>query len=953
MQTAHTKANNFFLNNIGKLMFLKNFSKMFIALLVLSVASVYAKYDLNSTATIPLNKDVKHGTLSNGMQYFIQKNKLPEEHGHFRIVLRAGAINEDDDQNGLAHFTEHMCFNGTKNYPKNKLLDVLQKSGVRFGADVNASTSYDVTLYELPIPLKDEKLVKEAFQILADWAGAVSMEEDDINEEREVIVSEWRQRMSVMGRLQEKHMATQMWGSKYAQRNVIGDTGFLRSFKPEQIRRFYNDWYRPNLMAFVAVGDFDPNKIEAMIKQYFSGLKNPKNERKREIFELPYHDDTKVSIEADKEMPFEMATIVTKLPKFDENTYAGYAKDVRLQVYSLIMNNRLQEIANSPNSPFISAGAGIGGFMGERNAFFGQVRSKNGGIKKAIEGFFTEIARIQQHGFNQAELDRALTDYRAMIEEMKSQSNTTKHSNYVSELTNYFTEGSSAAGVDFDYDFTMQVLDELKLEDLAAFSKDFLTVKNTTIAISLSDKKDASKLTKDEMADLLKTTMSSKVENKEEKVITEPLFSKNITNPGKIVKEEKNDKLGIEMFELSNGAKVIMKKTDFKENEVLFSAHSWGGSSLYSDKDYVSAELAPTMVKESGLSKFSKMDLEKVNTGKIAYTGAFISDYSEGFSGQASTKDLETVFQMLHLYATDIRMDKSGFDNWIEKVTPGLKSKGSTQDDIFRDSVSFILANHHYRTRPFTLSILGEANYNRGMEIFKERFSNAGDFTFYVVGDFDPATVKAYFTKYIGSLPAGNKEKYKDLNFSYPSKASKTIIKKGTDDKAHIRLTIPGNFESTPKNRYVLSAMSDALEIRLIETIREKLGAVYSPGVWVETHKFPKGRFAFNIDIIVAPKTVDQVIKEIENVITKFKAKPDEEAADKVRKADLNGREVNLKTNGYWISSLASRMNNNEPLEGILELDNTIKSTTAKELQAAAKKYLDTKKMIQIIAMPE
>lgn len=934
-------------------MFLKTFSKMFIALLILSVASVYAKYDLNSTAAIPLNKDVKTGVLPNGLKYFILKNKMPQEHGHFRIVLRAGAINEDDDQNGLAHFTEHMCFNGTKNYPKNKLLDVLQKSGVRFGADVNASTSYDVTLYELPIPLKDEKLVKEAFQILADWAGAVTMNEDDINEEREVIVSEWRQRMSVQGRLREKHMPTQWWGSKYAERNVIGDTGFLRTFKPEQIRRFYNDWYRPNLMAFIAVGDFDVNNVEKMIKQYFSGLTNPKNERKREIFELPYHEDTKVSIESDKEMSNENATFITKLPKYDENTYAGYARSIKDQLFSLMLGLRLMEISNAPNPPFLRASGGMTGYLGERNAFYGDVRAKDGKIREAMQAFVAEVARVQQHGFNQSELDMAVTQYRAMIEDAKAKSNTTQHFMYVSELTDYFTDGSSAAGIDFDYDFTMQVLDAVKLDEFQAMSKDYLTVKNTTITISTSTKPEASKLDPADVANLMKTTMIAKIDSKEEKVITEPFFSKEITKPGRIVKEEKNAKLGIETLELSNGAKVILKKTDFKENEVLFSAHSWGGSSLYSDKEYISAELAPNMVNESGLSKFSKIDLDKVNTGKIASAFAYVSDYSEGFSGQASTKDLETLFQMIHLYATDLRMDKAAYDSWVEKVIPSLKSKGTTQDDIFRDSVSFILSNHHYRTRPFTLSILGEANYNRGMEIFKERFSNAGDFTFYLVGDFDPATVKAYFAKYIGSIPAGNKEKYKDLNFSYPSKASKTIIKKGTDDKAHIRLTIPGNFESTPKNRYVLSAMSDAIEIRLIETIREKLGAVYSPGVWVETHKEPKGRYAFNIDIIVAPKTVDQVVKEIVKVIDAFKAKPDEEAADKVRKADLNGREVNLKTNGYWISSLASRMNNNEPLEGILEVDNTIKSTTAKELQAAAKKYLDTKKMIQIIAMPE
>ncbi len=922
-------------------------------MILLSVASLSAKYDLNSTKEIPLNKDIRTGTLSNGMKYFIQKNKLPEGHGHFRIVLNAGSINEDDDQNGLAHFTEHMCFNGTKNYPKNQLLDVLQKSGVRFGADVNASTSYDQTLYELPIPLKDEKLVKESFQILSDWAGAVTMNDDDVNEERGIIISEWRQRMNVFGRLQEAHSPVQFWNSKYAERNVIGDTGLLRNFKPDVIRRFYKDWYRPNLMAFVAVGDFDVDKIEQMTKEYFGVLQNPANERKREIYELPMHPDTKVSIAKDKEMPFEMASVITKLPKHDENTYAGYALTTKRQLFDIVLNNRLQEISNNPNPPFLSAGGGSGDFLGNRNAFYGQIRAKNGGIQKAIEGFVTEVTRIKQHGINQAELDRVITEYKAQIEDMKSKRNTTKHNTYVDELTNYFIDGKSAGGVDFDYDFSMQVLEGVKVEDINALSTNYLTAENTVITINLPEKADASKITNDDILATYKAALDQNLENKEEKTIDIPLFSKNITNPGKITKETKNDKLGIETFELSNGAKVVMKKTDFKDNEILISGHSWGGHSLYSDKDFASASLATSMVGESGLSQFSKTDLDKVLTGKIAGVNAGLSTYSEFFQGKSSTKDLETVFQLMHLYATDTRMDKESYANFVEKVKPGLLSKGSSQDDLFRDSVQYILGNHHFRSQPFTMSLLEQANYEKGMQIFKERFSNLGDFTYFVVGDFEPAVVKEYFAKYIGSIPAGTKETYKDLKTGYPDKASKTIIRKGNDDKGHIRLTFPGSFDSNPKSRYEISAMADALQIRLIETIREKLGATYSPGIWAQTEKTPRGQFACNIDMVVDPKKVDDVVKAVVDLIKEFKSKPDEEATDKVKKADLNELEVNMKNNNYWIAVLSANHRNGESFDNILKNESLIKALTAKDVQAAAKKYLNTDKMIQIISMPE
>ncbi len=932
---------------------LNSFKPIVIAMLLFSVASLSAKYDLNSDKEIPLTKDVRIGTLPNGFKYYIRKNSTPEKHGHFRLVLDAGAIQEDDDQNGLAHFTEHMCFNGTKNYPKNELLDVLQKFGIRFGADVNASTGFDRTMYELPIPVSDEKLVKESFKILADWAGNVTMDAKDIDEERGIIISEWRQRMNVFSRMQEKHYPVMFFNSKYAKRNLIGDTAFLSTFKPEQIRRFYDDWYRPNLMALVAVGDFDVDKIEKLTKEYFGGLKNPKNNRTREKFGLTPHKDTKVSIVSDKEMPFEMATIITKLPKHNENTYQGYALTLKKQIYDVILNYRLQEITNGPNPPFIAAGGGSGDFMGNTNAFFGSIRAKNGGLQKAVEGFLTEVARIKQHGINPAELERAKTEYSAMLEDMLSKKNTTKHDSYVNELTSYFADGKSMGGVDFDYEFIKQILAEVTPEEIAAVGNDYLTAENTVITVNLPEKDDASKLQNSDMLTMYNKTMNTQLAAKVETTIDKPLFNKVITNIGKIENEAKNDKLGTETFELSNGAKVILKKTNFKDNEVLFGAYSWGGNSLYSNEDYFSADLATAMVSESGISEFSKTDFDKVLAGKIVGVNPYINDYFEGFSGQSSTKDLEYLFQIVNLFSSDVRMDKDGYNNFVERIKPQLLSKGQTQDDIYRDSVTFILGNHHFRSQPFTMDFLNKANYDRGMQIFKDRFSNLGDFTYVVVGDFDPATVKQYFAKYIGSVPKGQKENYKDLKTGYPTKASKTMIYKGDDDKAHIRMTMSGNIDATPKNRMLLSAVVDALEIRLIETIREKLSATYSPSLWVQFQNIPTGQYAINIDMVLNPKEVDKVKKAVIDLINSYKSKPDEVATDKVKKALLNERDINLINNNYWMGSLVAKARNNEDPMGIIESDKVINAMTAKDLQATAKKYINTNKIVEILAMPE
>lgn len=930
----------------------KLLTKLVAFLVVVTAMQLSAKHNTASTEKIPLSKDVRTGTLPNGFKYFIKKNAKPDDHAHFRIVLNAGAINEDDDQNGLAHFTEHMCFNGTKNYPKNVLLDVLQKFGIRFGADVNASTGLDITMYELPIPIKDEKLVKESFQILEDWAHQVTMLDDDINGERNIIMSEWRQRNNANGRLRDKHAPVQYFNSKYATRNIIGDTFLLQNFKPEVIRRFYKEWYRPNLMALVAVGDFDVDEIEKMTKEYFGRATNPENARARQEYDVPFHTDLKVSIASDKEMPFEMATIITKLPKRDENSFAGYAESTKRQLIDMMFNERLQEIANKPGAQFISAGAGEGDFQGNKRAYYSSIRSKNGNISKAIEAYLIEAARMKQHGFNEAEFDRAKADMMAYLDNVIAQKGTTKHEAYVDELTEYFMGSTSMGGVDFDYEFSKQVVEEVQLSELNAMTAPYLTPENTVITINLPEKDDASKLKEKALLSMFKRTMNEAVEAKVEEKITKPLFSKDVT-PGKIVKSDKNDKLGIETLVLSNGAKVVLKKTDFKENQIMFGAYSWGGTSLYSDKDFFSADLATAMITEGGVGEFNKTDLGKVLTGKTAGVSPILDDYYEGFQGGCVKKDMETMFQLVNLYATSTREDKEAYNTFVEKVKPSLLAKGNSQDDVFRDSVSWIMGDHHFRRQPFTVKHLDYADFNRGIQIYKERFSNAGDFNFFLVGDFDIDLAKQYFEKYIASLPQGKEESYKDLKIGYPKKKVETTFNKGTEDRAHLRLAITGDFKWSQENRHRLDAMVEALEIRMIEVIREKMGGTYSPSLWAEMDKIPNGSYAINMDLVVEPKRVDELVAGIKQVMQDMKEKEDEEATFKVKKAQEQQRVLDLKNNNYWFSVLQSYHKNGEDYSTIENWDTLISSLTAKDVQNAAKQYLNFDKMSKILVMPE
>jgi zinc protease len=921
-----------------------------LAIFAMSGIVAFAKYDPNSTEKIPLSKDVKTGVLKNGMTYFIKKNAKPEEHGHFRIVLKAGAICEDDDQNGLAHFTEHMCFNGTKDYPKNQLLDVLQKFGIEFGGDVNASTGWDVTMYELPISLKDPKLVETSFNVLKEWAHNVAFEGDQIDGERGVIVSEWRQRNNVNGRLQEKHSPVTYFGSKYAKRNVIGDTTLLMNFKHDVIRRFYHDWYRPDLMAIVAVGDFDVDKIEGMVKQYFNDIPNPENERKREEYTIPFHKDTKISIAKDGELPNEMATIYTKLPKIDVNTYKGYAETQRHQLYDIMFNLRLQELSQQENTPFIRVSAGEGDWMGNIRCYFSSIISKPNSMKKAMESYLAEVARVKQHGFNQSELDIAKKYMKSSLENMKQTSKTIEHGSVVEEATTYFADGGNMGGVDFDYEFGMQVIEEAKLADLNKLAANYVTPENTVITISLPERsKDIKKV---EILDLFNNTLNQKVEGKKEEKIDKPLFTKNV-KPGKIVKSDKNEKLGIETLELSNGAKVILKPTKFKDDEINLYAFSQGGTSLYKDKDLMSAMFSDDVASEGGLGEFDKVTLGKVLAGVTAGVGTYVSNYTEGLQGSSNNKDFETMFQLANLKMSAPREDKKAFDTWTNKIKPSLERKGDNSDQVYRDSVNWIMADRNLREKPVQATDIDKIDFKRSLEIYKERFESAGDFTFVLVGDFDANKAKEYFAKYIASLPEGDKEKFKDVGVRYPKKAVVSEFQKGKEDKAHVRLTIHGDMPYTLENRHNLRSLAEAIEIRMIEEIREKMGGTYSPGVWTSSNKIPAEQYAFNIDFVTEPKRVKEMIDGCVAVINKFKQAKDEEATDKVKKAQLNKLDINLKENDYWMSVLSSYTQNGEDLNNILKNKELIDGLNADKIFETAKKYLNTETMIQVIEMPE
>lgn len=583
--------------------------KKFATTILIGIISVYvalagtANYDLNKQ--IPMDKNIKTGVFPNGLTYYIKKNDKPESNAHFRLVIRAGAINEDADQNGLAHFTEHMCFNGTKAFPKNQLIDFLQKTGIQFGADVNASTGLEQTMYELPISIQDPAMIDNALLVLDEWAHNVSFDDDQIDGERGVIVSEWRQRNSAQFRLGEKRNGKVYYGSKYAERNLIGDTNLLWNFKHDVIRRFYNNWYRPDLQAIIAIGDFDVDEMYKKIEKRFAAIPTKKNAPKWEKYPMPDHKMTLASVGTDKEVTVDIALMYIKIPEFDISTYGGYRTGIIRSLYDEMFNQRIQEISNGPNPPFLQAGGGESDFYGDKRSYVLYAVNQAGSGLDAASAILDAAFRVKQYGFTATEFERAKETYMSYLKNAQKQKNTTVHAAFVEECTSNFLEASPVPGIDAEVDMTESMLANITLKEINKLADLYLTKENAVITLGMPEMEGLTPPAEQELISLYHSKFDKKYEEYVDSSNDAPLFTKQLT-PGKITEEKFNKTLDLYEMKLSNGAKVILKPTKFADNQILFAATSQGGTSLVKDADYFSAEQAAEIITNSGISEFNQ-----------------------------------------------------------------------------------------------------------------------------------------------------------------------------------------------------------------------------------------------------------------------------------------------------------------------------------------------------------
>ena len=909
----------------------------------------------NLNVKIPTDPSILIGTLPNGMKYYIKENKKPENRAELMLATKVGSVLEEDSQDGLAHFCEHMAFNGTRNFPKSDLVNYLESIGVKFGGDLNAFTSFEQTVYTLQLPMDNKEQFNKGFQVLQDWASAVSYDPQEIDKERGVILEEWRLGKGADDRVSKKHQKFLFYNSRFAERDVIGDTNVLLHAPYERLTSFYKDWYRPNLMAIIIVGDFNKLDIEKKIIETFSGLKNPDNPRERTKYTMPLHKETFVSIATDKELAMPNVGMFFKMPFRPVGDYLDYKKTLTSQLFSTMLNNRLKELTRKSNSPFMFAFSNEGSFLGDTRVFMLISVPKSDNIKAGYETLFTEAFRVQKNGFLKSEFDRAKVEILRNMEKAVAEKEKTESKRYTNEFMNNFLENEPIPGISNEQEITNHFLPEITLEEVNALSKEYIKKESAVITLSAPEKAEVIVPNEKEILAAFDNISAQNIPQYVDQVSDSPLMSKKLS-PGKIVSEKKIAEIGVTELILSNGVKVVYKPTDFKNDEVQFTSFSPGGSSLVSDKDFINSEITSQVINNSGIGNMNADKLEKLLNGKIVRVAPYISDLNEGIRGNCSPNDMETMFQLIYLYFNEARVDNEAAKSTIENLKSQIENASNSPEEVFSDSVEYISANYHPRKKPWTLETLKQIDPDKIYDIYYDRFADASDFTFLFVGNIDEAKFKTMVTTYLANLPNKNrKENWKDLNINYPKGQISKSVKKGIEKKSSVRLVFAGNFDWNIKTNYNISSAMSMLNVRLREVLREDKGGVYGVGAYPILIKTPKQEYKINVMFGCNPDRVDELIQAVVDQMKIMQdSLPTDKYMTKVKETQKREYEVNLKDNRFWLNNVLNLAYTNEiDPKFVLERPKWVEALSPQDIQNTAKKYFKTDNYLKFVLYPE
>lgn len=925
-----------------------------LALLLLSLGMLLAEPALNLSTPLPIDPDLTIGKLPNGITYYIKVNKKPEKRAELRLVVNIGSVQEDDDQLGLAHFTEHMAFNGTKHFKKSELVDYLNSIGFGFMNGLNAATSMDMTAYQLPTPTDTDEQLDKAFLILSDWASGVSFDNDEIERERGIIIEEWRGGQGAADRIFNKQRKVLFSGSRYGERMPIGKLEILQNFKPETIKRFYTDWYRPDTQAVVAVGDFDPVKVENLIKQYFSSIPVKQNPRPLVIYPVPDNEKPLVVIATDPELPESDVQLIWKHPNQVLKTAGDYRASLVVNLYTQMLNGRLQELSQQAEPPFTYG----------YNFKYNMVRSKSNyilsagvpeaGIIKGLTTLLTEAERVQRYGFTATEFDRAKVAVMRAQERMLAEKDKQDSGRLVWRYVGNFAYDNPLMSIEQNVELNRSLYDGITLDEVNSVCRQLVTDRNMAIAVSAPEKEGLVLPTEAELLALSATVNASEISAYVDNVTDEPLIGK-LPPAGKVVKTKSYSKIGVTEWTLSNGIKVLLKPTDFKNDEIMLKAFSPGGTSLYGLKDLMEAGDAPGIISDSGVGVFEAVALQKKLTGKIASVDPYIDSQKEGFYANCSKADMETMFQLINLYATAPRKDAQSYASWLTKTKTYLQNAELDPEKAYSDSTYALLFDHNPRIKNPTIADLDKFSLDKIFRIYQERFADFTDFTFIVVGSFEPSVLQGLCEKYLAVLPAaGKKEKSVDTGVRYVKGKQNMTVYKGADNKSTVQMFITGNLKYSSKTKSELTDLTYLMNEKLRENIRETRSGVYTVAAYPQVKRFPKQEYNITIYMQCAPERVVELSEAVFATLDSIKAGQfDNKYVDVVKITRTKRLETDVKENRWWQNKIDERVWNRLDLNALLEEQQLISTVSKKSLQKAAKTYLIyDKNLVQSVLYP-
>ena len=929
-----------------------------VALCLTGAAQQTAKIKAQSTALsqpMPVDPQITMGKFANGLRYYIRANKKPEKRAELRLVVKAGSVLEDDDQQGLAHFVEHMAFNGTTHFPKQDLVSFIESLGMRFGADLNAYTNFDETVYMLQVPTDKPETMDRALLILEDWAHNVSFDQAEIEKERGVVMEEWRIRRGAGARLLDKTFPIIFKGSRYADRLPIGKPEIIQGGKPDRLRKFYSDWYRPDLMAVVAVGDFDKAAIEKLVSSHFASIPAATSPRPRPTYDIPDHAGTVFAISADKELTTTTVELDAILPARQQGSIGVYRQKTVDRLFSGMLSARFSEIAQKPDAPFIAAFVGRGGFLArtKEQATLGAL-VKEGGIERGLDALLAEAERVARFGFTATELDRmkqtVLRNYERNAAEKENRESGSRADEYIRN----FLQGETLPSADDEYALHKRFLPEITLDEINKLAREWFPEQNRLVVVRATEKSGVAIPDQAKLEAVIRAAGAKELKPYVDTLGAAALLDSSPA-PGTIVRTTTKEAVGITEWELSNGVKVVLKPTTFKADEILFRATSPGGTSLANDKDYIPASSATQVITAGGLGKFNLIDLRKVLTGKVASATPFIGELEEGLNGSASRKDLETMFQLIYLRFTQPRADASAFGVLATQAKTMLANQSAVPEFAFFNALVTTRYQDHPRRRLSTAATIDEWNLDKSLAFYKDRFADASDFTFFFVGSFDLATIKPLVERYLGSLPSiKRKETWKDVGARTAKGVVEKKVEKGIEPKSLIAIVFSGPFEHNQENRVAIKAMADVLETRLLEKIREDLGGTYSISASASYQRDPIREYSLTIQFGCDPARADDLVKRVFEEIELLKSNgPTEKQVGDEREALLREFETNSKQNNFLLSQLSLRYEYGEDPAGLWDIPEYYRKIDGAMIRQAAKTYLDTNNYVKVTLLPE